>query len=168
MPKVILLSQGFITIVDDEDYESLSQHKWYAHRSKHGGGWYAVRKIRSADGSKQITVRMHRVISGTERSRYTDHINGDALDNRRGNLRPATNAQNQRNRSRRVTSTSPYKGVTYHKGIKKWQAALGANKRSHYLGIFATAEEAAHAYDTAAIAAYGEFARPNFPSGGVR
>jgi len=90
-----------------------------------------------------------------------DHSNNNGDDNIWTNLRLATQTQNQMNTSIRCDNTSGYKGVhPYKRGKRsKWVAQIGR----HHIGYFATAEEAAKAYDTEAIKLYGEFAYLNFP-----
>jgi len=84
-----------------------------------------------------------------------DHRNGDKADCRIRNLRECTQAQNMANQGRPITNRSGVKGVCWHKASGLWQAQLG----KQYLGVFKTIEEAAAAYEKAAIATYGEFAR---------
>lgn len=159
MTREIPLSKGLVALVDDEDYDwLLADGKWhvtgYTHRL------YAART--RWVGKRSFGERMHRLLlPGTA---YVDHINGNGLDNRRSNLRPASAAQNAQNRRRRSDNRSGYKGVG--KSVvprKPWIAAIGVNGTHCYLGVFATAEEAARAYDAAAVERFGEFARLNFP-----
>lgn len=94
-----------------------------------------------------VIVYMHRLIAGTPAGKETDHINGNGLDNRRANLRVATASQNSANtRKPRIgrPHSSRYKG-----------------------GRFNAEDEAARAYDSAAVAAWGEFARTNFEQTGA-
>lgn len=95
----------------------------------------------------------------------TDHINGNTLDNRKENLRICSIAENGRNRKIQKNNTSGYSGVSYMKGVCKWQATICVNKNKIYLGVFETAEESARAYDSAAKEYFGEFARLNFTDG---
>jgi len=90
-----------------------------------------------------------------------DHINNDSTDDRWGNLRLATQTQNQMNTSTRGDNTSGYKGVhPYSRGNShRWVAQIGR----HHIGYFNTPEEAARAYDAEATNRYGEFAYRNFP-----
>ena len=92
-----------------------------------------------------------------------DHINGNPLDNRRSNLRPATKIQNQWNRGKGRPGgkepRSPYKGV-WAAG-PRWAAWIVANGERTYLGQYATQEEAAIVYNEAALRLHGEFARLN-------
>jgi hypothetical protein len=110
--------------------------------------------------------RAHRVIwalvTGEWPSASIDHINGDAGDNRWANLRAATATENARNRKSRTGSTSKYLGVRKEASSTKYRAQIRLNGKLKHLGLFVREEDAARAYDTAAIAAYGEFARPNF------
>jgi hypothetical protein len=86
-----------------------------------------------------------------------DHVNGDPLDNRIVNLRPATRSQQMLNR--RVMNTSGYKGVSYWEARGKWRAQIRFNGRNKTLGYFLTVEEAAEAYLFAALEHHGDFAR---------
>jgi hypothetical protein len=88
-----------------------------------------------------------------------DHENRNKDDNRIANLRPATGTQNQGNCGLQTRNTSGYRGVSFVKRSGVW--AVGIHKR--YIGQFATAEQAARAYDRAAREYFGEFAYQNFP-----
>lgn len=151
-------------IVDAADYEVVARYRWRVlHR--HNGKVYAHASITGG------SLYMHRLIAGTPAGYETDHINGNGLDNRRANLRIATRSQNSANmgKPRRPDgspASSVYKGVTWVKGTRKWVAKITVSKRCKYLGSFASEVEAARAYDAAAEAAWGDFARLNFPHGG--
>lgn len=136
-------------IIDANDYEKVSVHKWYV--SAYG---YPVTTIR---GGRKLFL--HRMLMGAERGQEVDHINGNKLDNRRCNLRIATKRENQRNINPRSTNTTGYKGVC-NRGDGKYTAAIKAG-RNFYLGIYNTPEDAAIAYNRAALEHFGEFARLN-------
>jgi len=89
-----------------------------------------------------------------------DHINGTGSDNRLENLRLCTVQQNQFNRS--CDNGRGYKGVYRYK--EKWKAEITTNGDRLYLGLHATPELAATAYDVVARERHGEYALLNFPS----
>ena len=163
--REITLTRGKVAIVDDEDFEGLSKLPWIATFKR--DRWYATR----TEGPRiaRRTTAMHRVILGlTNPTIEGDHINGDTLDNRRHNLRPATRMQNQRNsRPSRSRKSCAFKGVTFvnragYELARPWVAQITVGGRHINIGYFAIAEEAAHAYDAAAREHFGEFARLNF------
>jgi hypothetical protein len=155
----IPLTQGIVALVDDEDYEALSQFKWHTERS--GDRFYARRKITVGPG-RQDNVRMHHSIMET--TDQVDHENGNGLDNRRANLRLASQAQNQQNRGISKANSSGFKGVSWNKRKQRWIAYIHVGGKQHYLGAFSTPEQAALAYDRAAREKFGEFAHCNLPS----
>lgn len=158
--KQIQLTQDKVTVVDDADFDWLSQWKWFAHFNFYN--WYAARTVWQLDG-KSHTVKMHRIIIAAGDGTEIDHIDGDGLNNRRDNLRVVTHQQNMFNRSTTRKNISGFKGVTWHKRDLIWQVNIGCNGKTKYLGSFHDAEEAARVYDAAARKLFGEFARLNFP-----
>ena len=151
MSETIQLTQNKVTIVDDEDYTALSQHKWFAH--KRGNNFYAVRRP---------GIRMHREITKVTPGLQIDHINHDSLDNRKCNLRICNTAQNRWNSLPRKNNKSGFKGVTWQEEAKKWQARIQKNGCPEYLGLYFCIVKAAKAYDIAARRLFGEFAYLNF------
>ena len=164
-----MLTQGKETLVDDEDYEMLMEHKWFANKDDKSGKFYVKRKSPIDSNGKQKTICMHRVITNAPKGKQIDHINGNPLDNRKENLRTCTNQQNQMNRGRTKNNKSGYKGVYYSKKSKSminehskpWRAEIQHNKKIIYLGYYKTKEEAALAYNKKAKELNGEYAKVN-------
>ncbi len=154
--KEIPLTQGKVALVDDGDYEHLSQWKWHAKIDRHT--WYAKRG-EYHDG-KQTTVYMHHVIFG---DKGVDHIDRNGLNNVRSNLRLATPKENSRNRKAQDNSICPFKGVSWKKSSGEWVARITVIGKTRHLGYFDSMVRAACAYDDAARLHFGEFARLNFP-----
>jgi hypothetical protein len=146
----IPLTQGKFALVDAEWYPILNQWKWH-----HSCG-YACRKI-GPKGAKQM-IRMHRFIMSAPEGMHVDHINHDRLDNRSQNLRVATPSENQGNRRLNKNSTTGYKGVHFFPDRNKYVATIRHNYKTHCLGYYETPEQAARAYNAAALERFGEFA----------
>lgn len=107
---------------------------------------------------------MHRLVLNPPSDKDIDHINSDGLDNQKINLRVCSRAENARYKRPRLTSKTGYKGVYFLKGTKRtkpWRAVIGINGKAKSIGQFATAEEAAEAYNQKAKEAYGRFAYLN-------
>lgn len=142
--------------------------RWGAVQLKKGAV-YAQRRV--AGSNDRVTEFMHRVLLGLPRSpghqgAQGDHISGDTLDNRLCNLRVVTPEQNARNSRPMKGAVSKFKGVHRRSSARaysknKWVAALGSGKSRVYLGVFATEEAAARAYDVACSELHGEFGRTN-------
>jgi hypothetical protein len=139
--KQIPLTRNKVALVDDMDYERVSQISWRAQHSSTQSTWYAIK-------SGNQWESMHRFIMDCPRDKEVDHINHDGLDNRRENLRIVTKSQNAHNR-RNVL------GYSYIGYRKKWKAKIMIDGRSKFLGYFNTEGEAAQAYATAKATIFG-------------
>ncbi len=148
--KEIPLTSGGYAIVDDADFPMLSKFSWM------NSNGYAV-NVTQKD-NKRTRTRMHRLILGDRVKKYTDHINGNKLDNRRVNLRPCTNAENMRNIPPKKQNTSGYKGVTWQNDCSRWKAQIKVNYKNIHIGIFKIKKDAAIAYNEAALKHFGQFA----------
>lgn len=157
MARLIALTKGQQTIVDDEDFERFGGLAWQAieYRSRSGRvmGYRASRTVACK------SVYLHRVILDAKPDEIVDHVNRDALDNRRVNLRLCSASQNNANRKSALGATG-FLGV-YRRG-KRFIAQISVNHQNLYLGTFASAEEAALARDAAVILHFGDFAVLNF------
>lgn len=154
--KLIPLAQGKFTIVDAEDYDWLSQHKWYAHEER--GRFYARRRRKDS-----TIVAMHREIMHPPKGLMCDHKDHNGLHNRKSNLPLCGKAENQYNRQQRTGCSSRYKGVDWHRGTNKWRAGIRLNQKFIHLGLFDNETDAAIAYDDKAVKLFGKFACVNFP-----
>ncbi len=154
MSKIIKLTKGYETTVDDDWYEILSSYQWVAIMGRHGQSPY----VRSR-GRKYVI--MHRLIMDAPIDSQVDHINGNTLDNRKSNLRICTPSQNCMNRNKKKNSHSSYKGVHQRCDNGRWRAHIAFNKKRTWIGHFNSEIEAAIAYNEAAKKYHGEFAKLN-------
>ena len=145
-----------IISVEDSD---LAELNWSV--VLHSNTQYAQRHRRNETPKSQF---LHRVIMSRILDKPIkdvsgiDHIDGNGLNNRRDNLRTATQSQNLMNRIGNSNATSKYKGVSRYRDGKRWQAFIGLNGKSIYLGIFNTELEAYKAYCDKACELFGKFA----------
>jgi hypothetical protein len=161
--KKIPLTQGQFALVDDEDFDWLMQWKWHAHQDsttrKSSTCKFRVERTQRVHG-KVKTIVLARQIMEFPLGKQIDHVNLDPLDNRRSNLRICLPAENARNQNLRINNSSGFKGVSWWQN--KWVSSIRLNRKSHYLGRFDSAREAAAAYNGAARVLHGEFAKLNF------
>ena len=156
----IRLTKGKITFVDAIDAPHVRQFKWSATLTKRGK-WYAKRKVMvNGRGTSQM---LHRFLMAAPPVMDVDHKDGDGLNNRRStNLRLATRSQNTAAMLKtKVGKKSRFRGVG-REGTA-WRATITVRNERVRLGRFSREEDAAHAYDEAALLHFGEFARLNFP-----
>jgi HNH endonuclease len=148
--KEIFTSKNEVILVDDEDYINLSKKAWQVNLNG-----YAM--SHTWKNNKGTAIYMHRMVCPTPKGFYTDHINGNKLDNRKENLRAVTPVQSQTN-TRRLNRNKL--GVV---GAKKdnwdwYSAAIRVFGKKRHIGIFKTPEEAAQKYNAyKAIKNYAKF-----------
>lgn len=155
--KSISLSRGKAALVDDVDFPTLCQFRWFLHvkkRKTFPDVFYAVRYGRNSKG-KSATIFLHRQIMQPANGFQVDHIDHDGLNNQRVNLRVCTASQNGQNR--RVRSRDLPRGVSFHKWSKKFQARIHVNGKRAWLGLFQSPNDAAAAYNAASHKYHGEF-----------
>jgi hypothetical protein len=132
--KKIKLTQGKFALVDDEDFEFLSQWKWCAQRGVNT--FYAIRSSRKPDG-KRTTIKMHQVLAKLMGfKRIADHIDENGLNNQRHNLQDLTTKQNGEKARLSKANTSGHKGVHWYKQTSKWQVQIVHNGKKKHLGYF--------------------------------
>ena len=130
--KRIKLTQGKFALVDDEDFEWLNHQKWY----------FNINGYAARHGGKKKIIFMHRQILETPSGMITDHINRNRIDNRKGNLRIADKRINSINRGLQKNNTSGYKGISWTKNIKKWEAYIWNYQKKILLGYFVNLQDA--------------------------
>lgn len=158
--KQIELTQGFAALVDDCDYDRVTQFRW--HVQKRGKRLYAARNVLRLDGRRGLQY-LHRFLM-QEALHDIDHVNGNGLDNQRANLRSATRTENSRGFCRKKeNTTSKYRGVSWDSRIRKWIGRIRLSPtHAPIVARSDSEEEAARAYDAAASEHFGEFAQLNF------
>lgn len=149
--------QPVVAVIDAEDAARAAGYTWRPAPHRSPGVYYILAKA-----PKRTTLLLHRFLVCAPPGWGVDHRDHDTLNNRRANLRLCSRSQNAAN-SRARGGSSRYKGVYRHR--TRWEAGIRLAGEHHYLGTFATEEEAARAYDEAARRFYGEFALLNFPEG---
>ncbi len=164
--KPIQLTQGQITLVDDDDYIRFGHLKWHILKGRNTN--YAVHNIILPNG-KQGLMLLHREIMNAKKGDMVDHKDRNGLNNQKDNLRFCNQSQNSANM---VSSwgTSKYLGVfkaTHIKNGKEysyWKAKINSNGIVYRLGSFPTEKDAAIGYNKKAIELHGEFANLNIIS----
>ena len=152
--KKIPLTQGLFALVDDGDFEYLSQWKWLARKEKNT--YYAQRGVRK--NGKLTVVHMHRLILRAEDGFDVDHRNGNGLDNQKFNLRKATRSQNKMNlQNLNSNNTSGVTGVSWFKITQKWRAQITLNKKAKTIGYFDDKADAIKARRDAEKKYFGDF-----------
>lgn len=157
MKKVSLSGKkgkDLFTLVDNNIYKKVNKYKW--HLDSHG---YATTTVYLGGGRKnQINkhLPLHRLIMDFPKNLQIDHINRNRLDNRKVNLRTCTKKENLQNSSKRLGTTSIYKGVSLSKN--GWMVQVAGS----FGGYFPTEIMAGMAYDIQAKDKFGKFAKLNF------
>jgi hypothetical protein len=157
--KRIPLTQGQFALVDDEDFDGVNSFVWFAKWNRCTKSFYAARNSVANSASARSVIRMHREILHAMKDSKVDHVNHDTLDNRRDNLRYCTHQQNARNMRLNIRNTSGFKGVK--RSGSNWQSSIKVDGITLHLGSFLRLEDAAAAYDEAALKHFGEFALTN-------
>ena len=151
---------GYETIVDDEDYEILSQYKWHPEINPKSENVYVSGWINNKN------IRMHRFVMklhGNEIDDFhIDHKDRNGLNNQKENLRPCSHTENQHNTKKKKNGiTSVYKGVYFKVDRNKFRAHIKDNGKDIHIGYYQDEIDAAIAYNKQAIKLYGEFANLN-------
>lgn len=132
--------------IDDEDLERVMQHSWLL-----DSNGYISTTV------KCKTIRLHRFLMNAPKGTYVDHVDRNKMNNHKSNLRFCSQQQNSFNQHRGDKYSSKYKGVSWNKCCKMWQAKLAINKEQIYLGVYDNENDAAMAYNTAALKYFGGY-----------
>lgn len=151
--KTIKLKSQDLVIIDDEDYEKVSQFKWFADKR--------LRTI-YAKRNTPFRIYLHRFLLNPTKTQEIDHINGNGLDNRKSNLRVSTHSQNKRNSKKYISNKAGYKGVYKPKKKNHYRAQISIDGKTRQIGCFKTPEEAASAYNKYVLKIEPKFAKINF------
>lgn len=158
MRTIELVNGRGTVLVDDEDYETLSEHKWYVMAPKRSRVCYATTSLPRSLGGARVT--MHVMLLGRRDGLQVDHVDGNGLNNQRANLRFATRGQNRANAPAPRSNRSGFKGVAVYPGKPNpYRAFACVSGKTVYLGSFPTPELAHVRYLEEARRIYGAFAR---------
>jgi hypothetical protein len=139
--RIIPLSKGKHAIIDEEDFELISQYKWSATEPDHRRSIYARTNVKGVDGN-YYTERMHRLLLGLQKGdgKIVDHVNGNGLDNRKTNLRVSSRSDNAANVAIHRGNKSGYKGVSFRKDRCLWRTEI----RRHGLNVYKSYSKCVH------------------------
>lgn len=151
------LTKGYTAIIDAEDVPLVADYNWFAQVERRADG--NIARVYAVRHAMRRAVLLHRFLAQTPDGLETDHIDGNGLNNRRSNLRQATQAQNRQNARTRVDNAAGIKGVCWHGHSRKWLAQIRVDGKQRHLGIFKCRTAAAFAYAKASRKLHGEFGR---------
>lgn len=161
--REIPLTQGKVALVDDEDYFRLMQYNYRFIVSEIDPKGRVQRFIEVSQSDEFKTVSMHFDVLNIQpsRSAYVHYINGNTLDLRKENLTVLSYSHRSQARKARKDrgKTSVYKGVRFKSN--KWEASIGFEGKSIYIGRFSSEWDAAQAYNAKALELYGKYAQLN-------
>ncbi len=158
----------------DDWFGGLDQYKWYARYSPSVNSFYASSNV-WVGHNKRASLNMHRLVLKITNPKMTaDHIYHDTLDNRRSQIRVASNLQNIANSKKRITNTSGHTGVrvfTNKSGNSYWKVTWREDSQEQYK-FFPHTEEGltgALAYRKQQVQrVYGNFASTNMCGGPIK
>lgn len=136
---IITLTRGYETLVDDELFDELNQHLWYAS----GLEGRPARRLKTDD--RRLIYMYHQILDVqpwilSSDSLCVDHINNDPLDNRKCNLRIVTIAENNSNKFQ------GRQGISYDSTHGKYKAYIDLTGYKRYnVGTFKHKDEAERA-----------------------
>lgn len=147
--------QGHQILVDDDVFDNVDWARWRVYKT-------TTNTLRVQKRQKNKTILLHRLILNASERQVIDHIDGNALNNLRSNLRFCSIAENCRNVGIRSDNISGFKGVALEKRSNRWRVQVSVFGRIRTIGRYRSIIDAAIAYDDMAIKSYGDFAWLNF------
>lgn len=154
--NVYIISGDYVTVYDangkvfyisTDDLEAVRLCYWGVHCNGY---------VHGCINSKSISL--HKYLMSPPKGMEVDHINHNHNDCRRSNMRVCEHKNNAKNQPVQISNTSGYKGVDFHKSVKRWRARIRVNNRRIDLGYFRSPEEAYEAYKKASTIYHGEYA----------
>ena len=152
--------------IDTEDFDKIKHITWRAHeppknRSKEDT-WYAFGGKWNKEAKKWTQYALHRYIMGVleDDDIQIDHIDLDGLNNKRNNLRKATQIENARHKSLYKNNELGFTGV--RQLGNKFEARIRMNGNLISLGICDDIEEAKRLRLEAEKKYFGEFSTARF------
>jgi hypothetical protein len=143
--------KGYVVVIDKTSLPLIKEGGWCPSKQKNGRVYFQ----RNRSGKREF---LHRVIAGVSCG-DTDHRNGDTLDLRKKNLRPASRSQNMMNRGRQKNNKSGYKGVSWAPWTNRWRAQISFGGIFYHIGYFTDPKKAAKAYAAEAKTIAGLFSK---------
>jgi hypothetical protein len=142
-------------IIDEEDKDLFFSRSWGIHKKSN------TCYLRYRHSGKKLSLFFHRELMKASLNYQIDHINGNGLDNRKSNLRICAFSDNMKNNHGHKKRYSKFKGAFYRPKLDKWVSMITKDRKQYYLGLFKTEQEAAKAYNEAALIYHGNFANIN-------
>ena len=172
--EIKLKNHDSCALLDQRVYEELSHDPhlrtldFFNNLRRHSSGCVVFQKTykrpEGEKGYRTETIYLHKLIA--ERYLAKDRTgtntlvgakNGDKLDCRLSNLE--YRSRSVASRKRKSSSKLGYTGV--YQENNRFRAVISVNRRSVHIGMFATAEEAALAYNRKSLELYGESGKLN-------
>ena len=145
--KSVILTQGKMAFIDDEDFDKVSKYKWFA--VKNGNTFYAGRYISGTKNPRKKEWMHHLIMGRPDEGYEIDHRDGDGCNNQKVNMRIVTHRINMQNIINSSTPSSKYPGVSWHKLRNKWRSCFNIGNKQIHLGLFDNELDAYNKYKNA-------------------